>query len=79
MKISNIEFLERCLDALEEKEYSLLIWGIVDVYLSVDEVLSLISDLLDQHNPTDFTFPKEVVERLIEINCLFVVEKGEIL
>ncbi|GFO65886.1 DEAD/DEAH box helicase [Geomonas paludis] len=41
------EFLRQCLDAIEERETRFLVWGVVDIALSENELLDLIAELLE--------------------------------
>lgn len=59
--------LHACLDALEEQEASLLVWGDCNGFFSEEEILSLIVKILPEHDP-------EIVKiELIEHAMLFEV------
>ena len=70
-------FLEKCLDAIEEMEARLLIWGIVDVKLSKDEFREKIGELLDKHEPPSFIISDKVIDALLEFKCIFQISVGE--
>lgn len=59
--------LHACLDALEEQEVALLAWGDCDGFFTEEEVLSLLAQVLPEHDP-------EIVKiELIEHGMLFEV------
>lgn len=63
----DIELLHSCLDAMEEQEASLLVWGDCDGFFSEQEVLSILAQILPEHDP-------EIVKiELLEHAMLFEV------
>src|SRR5262249_51359911 len=67
-------FLETVLDAIEQRESRLLVWGMVDGRLSRDEIESLIDPILDEalgQGLTGFLQASEVVTALRQRALLF--------
>jgi hypothetical protein len=48
-----LEQLHACLDKLEEQETRLLVWGDADGFFSENEVLTILEDVLPDHDPYD--------------------------
>lgn len=67
-------FLHRVLDAIEQREARLLVWGLVDGRSGRDEVSQLIDPLLDQaleHGLEDFYNAEDVIQALKDRGLLF--------
>ncbi|WP_191326195.1 protein DpdJ [Chlorobium phaeovibrioides] len=65
------------MDRIEEKESQLLAWGLVDGYFRQEEIEDVICPLIDLalgSGKTDFEFPNEVIDRLVEQRLIFRVE-----
>lgn len=68
------EFLHRVLDAIEQREARLLVWGLVDGRSGRDELAQLIDPLLDQaleQGLEDFYDADDVIRALTERGLLF--------
>ena len=71
------EFLSKVLDAIEERESRLLVWGIVDGAFQTQELAELILPLIDSaltDGFTDFFDPNEVIHELLELKWLVEAE-----
>lgn len=71
-------FLHSVLDAIEEREARLLVWGLVDGRLRHKELTELIQPLLDQayeHGVEDFFGTDEVIGALGERGLLFETDR----
>ncbi len=63
-------FLSKVLDAIEEREARLLVWGIVDGAFQPQELAELILPLIDAalaDGFTDFFDPDEIIRELVEL------------
>lgn len=70
-------FLSKVLDAIEERESRLLVWGIVDGAFQPQELAELILPLLDEalaEGFTDFFDPNEVINELVELKWVVEAE-----
>jgi len=70
-------FLSKVLDAIEERESRLLVWGIVDGAFQPQELAELILPLIDAalaDGFTDFFDPDEVIRELVELKWLVQAE-----
>lgn len=77
------KFLSNVLDDIEQKEFRLLVWGIVDSSFQKDELSDLISPLIDsalELGVDDFFQADEVISVLVALKWLVEVESsnGEI-
>ena len=70
------DIIEEILDLIEEKETKLLVWGIVDVYLTRNEVDDCIIKVIDNFNDlnTIEDDPSKVLEELIKRNLIFYID-----
>ena len=51
----NNDLIERILDHIEDYESKLLIWGIVDVYQTKEEIENIIFQIIDKWDLSDFS------------------------
>jgi hypothetical protein len=73
-------FLAACLDTIEQQEARILTWGMVDGFLSAEELASIIDPLLDDPKfagGLTFVSVREVLEELSRRALLFDVGDGE--
>ena len=70
------DIIEEILDLIEEKETKLLVWGIVDVYLTRNEVDDCIIKVIDNFNDLNTLEddPSKVLEELIKRNLIFYID-----
>lgn len=62
-----LEQLHACLDKLEEQETSLLVWGDTGGFFSEDEVLTILEEVLPDHDPYDVLIALSKHAMLIEV------------
>ena len=67
--------IEKVIDLLEQKESSLLSWGIVEVAEPEIDFATLIDQILDKFSidSTNFSTAGEVIDRLVKRGLIFAV------
>lgn len=73
-------FLADVLDAIEERESALLVWGVVDGYFTFQELAEIINPRIDvrlDEGCEDFIDPEGVIEALLDLKWLIEVESRD--
>src|SRR5262245_5406416 len=77
MRNSARSFLEKALDAVEEREAALLVWGVVDSHFSRAELAEIIDPLIDEAlgaGSEDYLAANEVISDLVDLKWLVEVQ-----